>query len=97
MTKMIFVAAPAKDICEAGWLNWFNAELSLKRYCSEIPGGGGQGGGCGGGGGTLTNDAPYRHHQHDCSIKMGSDESHFNASSTVRDKITLTVSTKPPA
>ena len=27
------------------------------------------------------------HHQNDSSIKMGSDESHFNVSLTVRDKL----------
>ena len=34
------------------------------------------------------------HHQNDPSIKMGSDESHFNVSLIVRDKVTKkTVST----
>ena len=33
------------------------------------------------------------HHQNDSCIKMGSDESHFNASFIVRDKVTKTVST----
>ena len=28
------------------------------------------------------------HHQNDSSIKVGSDESHFNISLTVRDKVT---------
>ena len=28
------------------------------------------------------------HHQNDTCIKMGSDESHFNVSLTVRDKVT---------
>ena len=28
------------------------------------------------------------HHQNDCCIKVGSDESHFNVSLTVRDKVT---------
>ena len=28
------------------------------------------------------------HHQNDSCIKMGSDESHFNVSLTVRDKVT---------
>ena len=28
------------------------------------------------------------HHQNDSCIKVGSDESHFNASLTVRDKVT---------
>ena len=28
------------------------------------------------------------HHQNDCCIKMGSDESHFNVSLIVRDKVT---------
>ena len=33
------------------------------------------------------------HHQNDCCIKMGSDESHFNVSLIVRGKVTKTVST----
>ena len=34
------------------------------------------------------------HHQNDSCIKMGSDESHFNVSLIVRDKVTIkTVST----
>ena len=32
--------------------------------------------------------ALHFHHQNDSSIKMGSDESHFNVSLTVRDKVT---------
>ena len=32
------------------------------------------------------------HHQNDFCIKMGSDESHFNVSLSVRDKVTNTVS-----
>ena len=28
------------------------------------------------------------HHQNDCCIKVGSDESHFNVSLIVRDKVT---------
>ena len=32
--------------------------------------------------------SPHRHHQHDSCIKMGSDESHFNVSLTVRNKVT---------
>ena len=30
----------------------------------------------------------HSHHQNDSSIKMGSDESHFNVSLTARDKVT---------
>ena len=30
----------------------------------------------------------YCHHRNDSCIKMGSDESHFNVSVTVRDKVT---------
>ena len=30
----------------------------------------------------------HRHHQNDSCIKMGSDESHFNVSLIVRDKVT---------
>ena len=32
--------------------------------------------------------SPHCHHQNDSCIKMGSDESHFNVSLTVRDKAT---------
>ena len=32
--------------------------------------------------------AIHCHHQNDSCIKMGSDESHFNVSLTVRDKLT---------
>ena len=31
----------------------------------------------------------YCHHQNDSCIKMGSDESHFNVSLIVRDKVTI--------
>ena len=37
---------------------------------------------------TLSNTKPNHHHQNDSCIKMGSDESHFNVSLTVRDKVT---------
>ena len=33
------------------------------------------------------------HHQNDSCIKIGSDESHFNVSLILRDKVTKTVST----
>ena len=33
------------------------------------------------------------HHQNDSCIKMGSDESHFNVSLTVRDKVTKAMPT----
>ena len=36
---------------------------------------------------------PIAHHQNDFCIKMGSDESHFNVSLTVRNKVTKTEST----
>ena len=32
--------------------------------------------------------SPRCHHQNDSCIKMGGDESHFNVSLTVRDKVT---------
>ena len=37
--------------------------------------------------------ARHCHHQNDSCIKMGSDESDFNVSFIVRDKVTETVST----
>ena len=45
--------------------------------------GGGGGGGAGGRG-----DYIHCHHQNDSCIKIGSDESHFNVSLIVRDKVT---------
>ena len=35
------------------------------------------------------------HHQNDSCSKVGSDESHFNVSLTVRDKVTRRASTDP--
>ena len=31
----------------------------------------------------------HRHHQNDSCFKLGNDESHFNVSFTVRDKVTI--------
>ena len=41
----------------------------------------------GGGRGRLLYLSLHGHHQNDSCIKMGSDESHFNVSLTVRDKV----------
>ena len=38
--------------------------------------------------GETTYLSLHCHHQNDSRIKMGSDESHFNVSLTVRDKVT---------
>ena len=51
-------------------------------------GGGGRGWRSGGGGGEIMYLLLYCHHQIDSCIKMGSDESHFNVSLIVRDKVT---------
>ena len=49
----------------------------------------GRGGGKGGGRGRLIIYLSLHcHHQNDSCIKMGSDESHFNVSLIVRDKVT---------
>ena len=42
----------------------------------------------GGGRGRLLYLSLHCHHQNDSCIKMGSDESHFNVSLIVRDKVT---------
>ena len=42
----------------------------------------------GGGGGEIIYLSLHCHHQNDTCIKMGSDESHFNVSLIVRDKVT---------
>ena len=47
----------------------------------------------GGGRGRLIYLSLHCHHQNDSCIMMGSDESHFNVSLIVRDKVTKTVST----
>ena len=44
--------------------------------------------GGGGGGGKIIYLSLNCHHQNDSCIKMGSDESHFNVSLIVRDKVT---------
>ena len=36
----------------------------------------------------ITYPSLHRHHQNDFRIKMGGDESHFNVSLIVRDKVT---------
>ena len=53
----------------------------------------GEGGYGGGGGGEIIYLSLHYHHQNDFCIKVGSDESHFNVSLIVRDKVTRTVST----
>ena len=45
-------------------------------------------GGRGVGGGEVIYLSLRCHHQNDSCIKMGTDESHFNVSLTVRDKVT---------
>ena len=45
-------------------------------------------GGGGGGGREIIYLSLHCHHQIDSCIKMGSDESHFNVSLVVRDKVT---------
>ena len=40
--------------------------------------------------------SPHCHHQNDSCIKMGSDESCFNVSLTVRDKVTNSVHKPQP-
>ena len=45
-------------------------------------------GGGGGGKREMIYLSLHCHHQNDSCIKMGSDESHFNVSLTVRDKVT---------
>ena len=51
-------------------------------------GGRGYGGGGGGGGVEIIYPSLHCHHQNDFCIKMVSDESHFNVSLIVRDKVT---------
>ena len=41
-----------------------------------------------GGGGEIIYLSLHYHHQNDFCIKVGSDESHFNVSLIVRDKVT---------
>ena len=42
----------------------------------------------GGGGGGRLNLSLHCHHQNDSCIKVGSDESHFNVSLIMKDKVT---------
>ena len=84
-----------------GWLNWFNAEMSPKRYwwgrnprmCGRLRGGGG-----GGGGGERERERErgyaYRYTvttRMISALRMGSDESHFNVSLIVRGKVRKTL------
>ena len=64
-----------------GWLNVFNAELSPERSwrgprSQEV------------GKRATTPTLHCHHHQNDCCIKMGSDDSHFSVSSIAKDKVT---------
>ena len=66
-----------------GWLNWLDAELSPKGYwwglrSQEV----------GEGRGRRLYLMLLCHNLNDSCIKMGSDESHFNVSSSVEDKVT---------
>ena len=64
------------------WLNLFNAELSPKRYRQggrEIQGGGGRG---------RLYLTIHCHHQNDSCITVRTDDSHFNVSLIVGDKVT---------
>ena len=45
----------------------------------------------GGGGGEIICLSLHCHHQNDSCIKMGGDESHFNVSLIVRDKVTASI------
>ena len=64
-------------------LNVIRCQLT---YYGQSMGGGGCGGGGGGGG---EREIIYLSlHQNDSCIKMGSDDSHFNVSLIVRDKVT---------
>ena len=71
-------------LCFGGFFNLSNAELSPKVLTvTEIPGRGGR---------EKLYISLHSHHQNDSCIKMGSDESLFNVSLIVRDKVTKTVS-----
>ena len=64
-----------------------NVHRNQKTYwgLGEEEGGGGYGGY---GGGGIIYLSLHCHHQNDSCIKMGSDDSHFNVSLTVRDTVT---------
>ena len=51
----------------------------------------------GGGGAQIIYLSLHCHHQNDSCIKMGSDESHFNVSLTVRGKVTRVKRTTNPS
>ena len=71
-----------------GWLDVFSVQTCLAPSClrrgTEIPGGAGRG---------RLYLTLHCDHQNDCCInKMVSDESHFNVSLIVKDKVSKTVS-----
>ena len=67
-----------------------NVHRNHKAYLGRGEGERGKGvwGGGGGGEREIIYLSLHCHHQNDSCIKMGSDESHFNVSLTVRDKVT---------
>ena len=66
-----------------GWLNWLDAELSPKGYWCGL-----RSQEVGEGRGRRLYLMLLCHNQNDSCIKMGSDESHLNVSSIVKDKVT---------
>ena len=72
------------------WLMFIWAIISslMRRVCGCV----GVWGGGGGEGREITYQSLHCHHQNDFCIMMGTDESHFNVSITVRDKVTRQVS-----
>ena len=69
------------------WKSQVNLVLNVHRNRLGRRGERGYGGG-GGRGRLYTYRYIHCHHQNDFSVKMGSDESHFNVSFIVRDKVT---------
>ena len=71
--------------------------LNVHRYIRLIRDGEKGGGGWRGGGEEreIIYLSLHCHHQNDSCIKMGRDESHFNVSLIVRDKVTRQVYTDP--
>ena len=69
-------------VCVPAWVKLISRRVVSEEVVAgtEIPGGGGRG---------RLYPTLHCHHQNDSCIKMGSDESHFNVSSTESNKIRI--------
>ena len=88
--------SPREDITQnkkAADLKWYLTSTKTIRLIRDEVGGGGGGGGRRRGKREIIHLSLHCHHQNDSCIKIGSDESHFNVSLIMRDKLTPDLTT----